>query len=132
MNAAMLEEYGALLRERRPRVIRTENENEKALAEVSDLLDCRALTPALEEYLNLMVSLIEKFEEEHYPWPQEVTPADILRELMQARSMKVSDLGAIIKSKGTASQMLAGKRKIGVNAARRFAEFFKVPVSLLL
>jgi HTH-type transcriptional regulator/antitoxin HigA len=132
MNAAVLEEYGALLSERRPRVIRTEQENEKALAEVRALLDGRALTPALEEYLDLMVSLIEKFEEEHYPWPEEATPADVLRELMQARGMKVSDLGAIIKSKGTASQMLAGKRKIGVNAARRFAEFFKVPISLFL
>ncbi len=113
-------------------MIRTEHEHKKALAEARDLLAARTLTPALEAYLDLIATLIEKYEEEHYPWPEQAAPADILRELMQARGLTVSELGAIIKSKGTASQMLAGKRKIGVNAAKSFAKFFKVPVSLFL
>ncbi|HXM19193.1 MAG TPA: helix-turn-helix domain-containing protein [Candidatus Tumulicola sp.] len=132
MNSAVLEAYGALLNERRPRVIRSEKENEAALAEVRALLAARARTPAIEEYLDLLAALIEKYEEEHYQMPQAATPADILRELMLERGMTVTELGALIKSKGTASQMLSGRRKISVKAAKRFAEFFKVPVSLFL
>jgi HTH-type transcriptional regulator/antitoxin HigA len=132
MNSAVLEAYGALLNERRPRVIRSERENEAALAEVRALLGVHARTPAIEEYLDLLAALIEKYEEEHYQMPEAAMPADILRELMLERGMTVTELGALIKSKGTASQMLSGRRKISVKAAKRFAEFFKVPVSLFL
>ncbi len=96
------------------------------------LLAAHVRTPAIEEYLDLLAALIEKYEEEHYPMPQAATPADILREMMLERGMTVTELGALIKSKGTASQMLSARRKIGLNAAKRFAKFFKVPVSLFL
>lgn len=113
-------------------MIRNEKENQAALAEVRALLDARMRTPAMEEHLDLLAALIEKYEEEHYPMPEAAAPADILRELMLERGMTVTELGALIKSKGTASQMLSGRRKISVKAAKRFSEIFKMPVSLFL
>jgi antitoxin component HigA of HigAB toxin-antitoxin module len=59
--------YAALLSERIPRVIRSEAENARALDEVEALMKRGDdLSPAESELLELLASLIESFEEEHY------------------------------------------------------------------
>jgi antitoxin component HigA of HigAB toxin-antitoxin module len=59
--------YAELLYEKRPHVIRTEEENESALREVEALMACgEQITPPEEELLALWTVLIERFEEERY------------------------------------------------------------------
>ena len=48
-----------------PKVIETEEENEAALA-LAEQLEHRERTPEADALLELLVMLIEKFEDEHY------------------------------------------------------------------
>jgi len=56
-------EYGALLVDIQPKVITTEEENDRALSIVENLLAEEKLSPEKEQILRLLVSLIEKFED---------------------------------------------------------------------
>jgi HTH-type transcriptional regulator / antitoxin HigA len=79
----------------------------------------------------LLVVLIERFESERYTLPA-ATPAEVLRELMEARGMTLANLAAIIGSKGVASEMLSGKRGLSKANIKRLAEHFGVsPVVFL-
>ena len=77
------------------------------------------------------MTLVEDFEEKHYQLNAS-TPQGILRELMEARAVKQRDLWSIFGSKGTASEVLSGKRGISKTQAKALAEFFKVSAELFI
>ena len=58
--------YVSLLAEVQPKVITTEEENEKYLEVVEKLMACKNRTPEQNALLQLLVALIEDFEDEHY------------------------------------------------------------------
>ncbi len=58
--------YGSLLAEVQPKVITTEEENEKYLEVVEKLMACKNRTPEQNALLELLVALIEDFEDENY------------------------------------------------------------------
>ena len=60
------EKYKELLFNYQPKIIRTEAENEKALAMVEELMHRKDRTPEEEELYELLITLIEKFEQEYY------------------------------------------------------------------
>ncbi|WP_016952503.1 hypothetical protein [Anabaena sp. PCC 7108] len=60
------EAYSKLLSQYQPQVIKTEEENEKFLAIAEDLLSRPQLTPEENMLLELLVKLIEDFENKHY------------------------------------------------------------------
>ena len=60
------EKYKDLLFNYQPKIIRTETENEKALAIVEELMHRKNRTPQEEELYELLITLIEKFEQEYY------------------------------------------------------------------
>src|ERR1700722_16712353 len=83
--------YGKLLSKVRPRVIKTEEEKERAIAEL-EALDIRAaqgrpLTPEEEELGDLLTALILQFEAAHYPLGH-AAPIDSLRSLMEVRELR--------------------------------------------
>ena len=60
------EKYKELLFNYQPKIIRTEVENEKALAIVEELMHKKDRTLEEEELYELLITLIEKFEQEYY------------------------------------------------------------------
>ena len=60
------EKYKELLFNYQPKIIRTETENEKALALVEELMHRKDRTLEEEELYELLITLIEKFEQEYY------------------------------------------------------------------
>jgi len=125
--------YGQLLARALPRVIRTEKENELMLAKVWDLMKKgeETLTAEELELLEVMSTLIEKFEEEHYPIPDS-PPHRVLKTLMADRGLKQKDLLPIFGSSGTVSEVVNGKRSISKSQAKRLAEFFHVSVEVFI
>src|ERR1700678_468022 len=87
--------YGKLLAKVRPRVIKTEAENERAIAELEALdireAQGRPLTPEEEELAELLTVLIEKFEDAHYDLGK-ADPVDALRDFMEVRGLRQRDL----------------------------------------
>ena len=124
-------EYGALLVDIQPRVITTEEENDRALGIVESLLAEKNLSPEKEQILRLLVSLIEKFEDEHYQLTAS-TPHSILLHLMEERGLRQTDLVGLIGSRGVVSEVINGKRTISKSQAKSLGEFFHVDPSLFI
>ena len=124
--------YGALLSQTRPRVIKTEAENERAIAELEalDTLE-RPLTSEEEALGELLTMLIVQFEDVHYPLGH-ASPLDALRDFMEVRNLRQRDLIPVFGASSVVSNVLNGKRSISKAHARKLAEFFHVPVSLFI
>lgn len=123
--------YGSLLAEVQPKIIMSEEENERALEAVEKLMACKNRTLEQNALLELLVILIEKFEDEHYQLNAS-TPYSILLHLMEARDLKQSDLVGILGSKGVTSEVINGKRSISKAQAKALGEFFHVSPALFL
>jgi len=124
------ETYANLLAQYQPKVIETESENEAAIA-LAESLEYRDHTPEEDALLELLVTLIEKFEEQHYPLP-EGNPHSMLLHLMEARGIKQEDLVGVIGSRGVVSEVVNGKRGISKAQAKALAEFFHVSPELFI
>jgi HTH-type transcriptional regulator/antitoxin HigA len=119
--------YGQLLADIRPAVIETEEENERLLAEIERLMikdEEEGLMHHEEvKLLDLITVLVEQFEEKH---------DSRLRHLMEARGRRQADLCAVLGSRGVTSDIVNGRRPIGLKVARALGEFFGVSPELFL
>jgi HTH-type transcriptional regulator/antitoxin HigA len=89
------------------------------------------LSPEEEALAEVLTLLIEAYEAQRYPMPQ-VSPSESLRALMDERGLKHKDIWPVLGNKGTATEVLAGRRAISKAQARRLAEFLRVPVELFI
>jgi HTH-type transcriptional regulator / antitoxin HigA len=125
------ESYGKLLSEYLPKTITTEAENEQALKLAQNLEHRLNRTPEEDVLLELLVTLIEKFEETHYPIPQG-TPHSMLMHLMDARDITAEALVDVIGSLETVREIIDGIRTINQTEAEAIANYFHVDVSLFI
>ena len=124
-------DYTQLLAKYQPKVIETEAENDRAI-ELAQELEHKANRSNEEDaILELLVTLIEKFEDENYPIP-EGTPHSMLIHLMEASGIKQESLVGVIGSRGVVSEVVNGKRSIRKAQAKALAEFFSVDVGLFI
>ena len=123
--------YGDLLSIAKPRLITTEIENQQVLSQVEKLMAIDDRTPEQDALFDLLVVLIEKFEEEHYPI-EDASPHDILLHLMEENNVKQTDLVGVVGSRGVVSEVVNGKRQISKNQAKSLSNFFRVDVSLFI
>lgn len=128
------QKYGKLLVEYLPTVISTEEENERALEIAGRLMKKGEdnLSPEEERLLDLLVTLIEDFEEKAYPMGETFNPQIALRSLMEEHKLKQTDMLDIFGSQGVVSQVLNGKRSISKAQARRLSERFRLPVDVFI
>jgi HTH-type transcriptional regulator/antitoxin HigA len=124
--------YARVLAKVLPRVITTDDEHERVLAEVEKLMDMGENRTAEEDAaLDLTVRLIKDYEQEHHPLP-DPSPREMLVYLMEQRNLKQADLIPIFKSRGYVSDVINAKRAISKTHARHLAEFFKVSADLFI
>lgn len=118
--------YSTLLSRFTPKVIRTEEENEKYTEILYDF-DRRSgtLTPAEKELADLLTLLIEDFEEKHYQLPR-AKPLEVLRFLMEQHGLKQKDLIGVFGTPSIASEVLSGKRDLNKEHIKRLSERFHV------
>jgi HTH-type transcriptional regulator/antitoxin HigA len=76
------DKYKELLTVYLPKVIKTESENEQALIIVEDLMH-RKRSPEENELYQLLITLIEKFEQEYYQSNQQNNPSSMLLFLLE-------------------------------------------------
>jgi HTH-type transcriptional regulator / antitoxin HigA len=124
--------YASLLGPVQPKVIESEEENELFLAEVEKLMALgENLTPEQIQLMNLLVSLIEQFEDQHYQL-RPASPLEVLTELMAQRGLKQKDLIHLFESQGIASEVLNGKRAISKAQAKALGDFLHTSPALFL
>lgn len=123
--------YTELLIRYQPKPITTAAENDRAIA-LAQELEHRPMRSLEEEtFLELLITLIEKFEAEHYPIPVGTT-GSMLRHLMDARGLEEADLIPILGTQEKVAEILTDKKSIELDEARKLAQFFHVDLNILL
>jgi HTH-type transcriptional regulator / antitoxin HigA len=125
------DKYSSLLSQYQPRIIKNEDENEIFLEIVESLLSRKNLTPEEDTLLELLVKLIEDFEETHYQLNAS-TPHSRLLHLMDARSLEPADLVDIMGTIEIVTEIVNGQLEITKKQAEALGKFFYVNPSLLL
>jgi HTH-type transcriptional regulator / antitoxin HigA len=125
--------YGKLLIDVAPGAIESEEENERVLAVVENLMRRGEgnFSPEEDRMLRMLVVLVEDFEEKAYPIGPS-SPAVALRELMREHGLKQTDMLEIFGSQGTVSQVLNGKRDISKSQAKKLSARFHLPVDIFI
>jgi HTH-type transcriptional regulator/antitoxin HigA len=78
-----------------------------------------------EKYAELLVTLVEAYEEEYHPIP-DASPVDVLRALMEANDLRQKDLAPIFGSEGVVSEVLHRKRELNKNHIEKLSARFHV------
>ena len=114
------------------RIIKTEDEYEAALEEISALIgnDPPVGTPEADR-LELLALLVKAYEDTHYPL-EFPTVIEAVRFRMEQEGLKQQDLAAIIGSKGRVSDMLNGKRAVSFSMAKTLHKRLGIPAEIFL
>jgi HTH-type transcriptional regulator/antitoxin HigA len=112
------------------KTITTKKEYEESLARLSKIFEADPdSTEGMEA--ELLVTLIEKYEKEHYPIALP-DPIEAIRETMERKGLKDKDLIQAIGSKTTVSLVLNRKRALTIDMVRNLAALLKLPVEVLI
>ena len=124
--------YLALIRKLPLRPIRSEAELDRAIAMVDALSDREALSPEEHDYLLVLAGLVERYEDEHHPIPA-VSGLPMLRYLIESRGVPQARVAAEAGiAESTLSEILAGKRKLGIKHVALLAGYFRVDPGLFI
>ena len=112
------------------RAIRSETDYKAALARIDALMDADAGSAEGEE-LDVLVDLVELYEEKHVPMGYP-TPIEAIRFRMEQDGLSPRDLIPFIGSRSKVSEVLSGKRPLTMQMARALHANLGIPADVLL
>ncbi len=126
--------YGKLLAKHLPSVIETQQEHERLAGVLMRLtIPARHLSPEEERIAALLGHLVDSYEQRSAQAnARRFSPVERLEFLMEEHSLRQSDLAALLGGQPVVSAVLAGKRRINLDQARRLAERFGLPFAVFL
>ena len=110
--------------------IKTERDYQNALKEIEKLWDAKPNT-AKGDRLEVLVTLVEAYEEKHY----KIEPPDVIEAIkfrMEQLGLKQSDLAKYLGGRSRASEVLNRKRKLTVDMMRSLRKHLDIPPESLL
>ena len=110
--------------------IKTENDYDQALKRIDELWGAKAGTPEGDE-LDILITLVQAYDVEHYPIPPP-TPIDAIEFRMDQMGLTRTDLAKFLGSKSRVSEILSGKRKLTVRMMKILHRELGVPAESLL
>jgi HTH-type transcriptional regulator/antitoxin HigA len=124
--------YGRLLAKVLPRPIESDEECDRITAVIESLMG-KDLAPEQEALLQLLVGLVTAYEDRTVQFPSRGTPHEMLQYALEQSGMKQSELAELWgTSRGYTSDIVSGKRPIGIEQAKKLAERFKVSVEVFV
>jgi HTH-type transcriptional regulator/antitoxin HigA len=78
-----------------------------------------------EKYAEVLMTLIEAYEEEHHSIP-DASPVEVLRTLMDANDLRQKDLAPIFGSESIVSEVLHKKRDLNKTHIEKLSRRFNV------
>jgi HTH-type transcriptional regulator/antitoxin HigA len=112
------------------KTIPTKQEYEKSLVSLSKIFESDADSAEGME-AKLLVTLIDKYEKEHYPISLP-DPIDAMKETMERKRFKDKDLISAIGSKTTVSLVLNRKRALTIDMIRNLSNLLGLPLEVLI
>ncbi|GLR25722.1 helix-turn-helix domain-containing protein [Limnobacter litoralis] len=112
------------------RPIKTEADYEATLKEIEGLMVAEAGSPEGDR-LDVLVTLVEAYEREHYPmdFPD---PVEAIKFRMEQQGLTVDDLIPVIGRKNRVYEILARKRPLTLRMIEGLHEIFSIPAESLL
>lgn len=115
----------------KPKVIKNEQEYDETLKYVENLMECDELNSTQVDELELLGTLIELYENEHYPM-ELPTPIEAIRFRMEQEGLTQSDLIPYLGSRSKVSEVLSGKRNLSLSMIRQLNIGLGIPAEVLL
>jgi len=110
--------------------IKTKSDYEAALQEVENLFGSLPNT-GQGDRLEVLTTLIEAYEEEHYFIPSP-DPIEAIRYYMESRGLSRSDLEPYIGSRARVSEVLNRKRPLSIYMIRKLHAGLGIPAEILI
>lgn len=123
--------YAELLSKTLPRVIRNDSQLDEFTEALLDLDQIEKPSREEQELAELLTTLIEHYEREHFRL-RDATPVEVINLLLEQKGLSPKDLWSVLGSKGTTSDILNGKRKIGPAVSIKLGKFFGVAPELFI
>jgi HTH-type transcriptional regulator/antitoxin HigA len=108
-----------------PTPITSERQHEHYLSVLDKLASKGNPTHEEEQYAEVLITLIEAYEEEHHPIP-DASPIEVLRALMDANNLRQKDLTPIFGSESIVSEVLHKKRALNKTHIEKLSKRFHV------
>ncbi len=111
--------------------IPSEKHHRLALSRIRELMKIPAKTQAEKEEMDMLVTLVEAYEELHVPM-QPSDPIDFLRYKMEQENLLQQDLIPYIGDKTKVSKVLNRKQELTVAMIQRLSKGLNIPISFLI
>jgi len=110
--------------------IRTDADLQAAFRQLETIFQAAEGTPEAEE-MEVLVTLIEAYENKHYPITA-TDPVDAIRFRMEQQGLTPRDLEAFIGPSGRVSEILNHQRPLSLRMVKRLHDGLKIPYESLL
>jgi HTH-type transcriptional regulator / antitoxin HigA len=110
--------------------IKTEADYQSALKEIEGLFDVQTDTPAADR-LEVLMTLVEAFEEKHYPIPLP-DPVEAILYFMESRGLSRRELEPYIGSRARVSEILNRKRQLTMEMIRKLHKGLGISAEVLI
>ena len=110
--------------------IKNDRELNRALRRIEELWGAKSGTPKGDE-LEILMLLVEKYEEEHFAIPAS-DPVEAIKFLMEQNDLSRRDLEPYIGASGRVSEVLNKKRNLTLPMIRRLHRGLKIPYESLI
>lgn len=112
------------------RPIKTESDYQNALQEIERLFDAEPNSPQCDR-LDILTTLVEAYEQQHYPIDAPDAISAILYYL-EARGLSHQDLAASIGSQEQATAILNRQQPLNLDTIRRLNQDLGIPAEILI
>ena len=110
--------------------IKSELDYDGALKRIEKIWGAKPGTPTGDEF-EILFTLIEAYEEEHYPIPPP-HPIEAIKFRLEQMELKESDLNRILGSRSRKHDILKGKRKLSLAMIRKLHHELNIPAETLI
>jgi HTH-type transcriptional regulator / antitoxin HigA len=110
--------------------IRTEKDYDAALVEVERLWGAKPGTHE-DDRLDVLVTLISAYEDEHYPMDPP-DPIDAIKFRMEQQGLTRKDLEPLIGSRARVTEVLSRKRNLSIAMIRKLHKGLGIPADVLI
>lgn len=110
--------------------IRTEADHDAALAEIERLWGAKSGTPEGDR-LDVLATLIDAYEAEHYPM-EPPDPVEAIKFRMEQQGLSRKDLEPIIGTRTRVAEVLNRKRSLSIGMIRRLHDHLGISAEVLI
>ena len=110
--------------------IRSEADYETALQTIEELWEAAHGSPEADQ-LDVLVTLVEAYEEKHYPIPPP-DPIEAIFHYLESQGLSETDLETYLGSRACVSEVLNRKRALSLDMIRKLHKGLGIPADILV